>query len=227
MKKAIEIRTWPQRTNVAAIDVNRAVVIAEYPIKPQHAQGAVFNALASYEDRASHAVSLLESDQEFLRHAFHEDEDEIELEIHPGARVYIDRVLAKHDLEISDLDISNTREMITHLDSLNLNELFGFLVDWYDVIETHRDFGISVNSPDPWVERSRPGSCFLFHYMNDGCASPPDTPDPAALDLMMMTLDVADEDYTFGHLLRWAYYTRGEFEGLPRPALKSWQNLTA
>jgi hypothetical protein len=226
MNQLVEIRTWPQCTDVHVIDVQGVREIAHYPLDPDLA-GPAFDPRAPFAERAQQIINFLEADQDFLEQTF-QVSDPVTLEIDPRPRELIAEVLTKHGLSFEQLDLGQTAALVEVLDQRSDQELFALLVDWFDVVESHKHLGYSAQHQAPWITRSEPGSGVLFHYLaleQESTDEADSGAHKAAYALFTELIDANLADYNFGRLLRWIYYHRTEFPNFSRPEMTAWAEI--
>lgn len=221
--REVEIRTWPERSDLLVIDLAHAVAIAHYPL--QELPGPLFDPLAPYEERAAQAVESLEGDQDYLRAHFSVAPDhEVKLQPVRETRARIESLLADYGLRLDDTSLTDSERLLAKLDELSLDDLYELLCDWHDVVERHYPAGSSRMDERSWVHRAQPSSCYHWRYL--ACGLDPENegnPDEQeeAYELFRSLIDVALENLTYGHLLRYAYFHRAEFPRRERFELRA------
>lgn len=224
----VEIRTWPERSDLLVIDVITTRVIAHYPLPADDDEfagsGPLFDPLSGYAERADAAIAAVESDQPFLQAIFGEGDDPVCLRGSGDCRHRLAELLESIGLTLDDVGVGQLGELEAKLDAIEIDKLYQLLCDWHDVVERHYPAGASVDDPESWVHRARPDSCFHFHYLACGgdrstVYSPGD--DDLAHELFRGLIDVELADFTFGLFLRWVYFHRTEFAERERFQLRA------
>lgn len=221
----IEVRTWPERSDVLVIDVDRAIVLAHYELDEEGPKTPLSDPLAPYSDRAAQAIAALHSDQPYLQAHFRSGEQEVELRDVDASRSRLSDLLAQHDLTLADVELANLPQLDGKMDGMDIGDLFSLLVDWHDVVERHYPQGSSYQESESWVHRARPENAFHFHYLAAGVedrneASEQET--SSAYELFHRFVDVDLPSYSFGFYLRWVYFHRTEFPDVSRPRPRAW-----
>ena len=210
----VEVRTWPQRTDLLIIDPYEALAIAHYPLV-NPAPGKVADLTCGYEERARRAIEQLEADQQYLRSHYQvPDAEDVKLRAMPDVRQLMSEVLAQHDVTLDDLEMPALRATLKKLSEEPTSRLYELLCDWHDVVERHLPAGHTARDPQSWVHRARPDDGYHFHYLATGAtsrdqATPEDSDD--AYVLFRDLVDVELEHFSFGHALRWLYFHLTEF----------------
>jgi hypothetical protein len=222
----VEIRTWPERTDLLVIDVQGAVLLAHYELD-QKRDDPLFNPLAPYQQRASAAVAALHSDQDYLR-AYFNTKTDVQLEVDPSSRERIAELLHEYQLTLETVSLEQYHQLVEHLQSMSVDSLFDLLVDWHDVVERHYPPGASKLDPGSWAHRAAPDQQYSFHYLTCGIesrAGANSEQSRAAYKFFRDLIDVGLADFTLGQLVRWVYYHRTEFKDQQRFELRALQEL--
>ena len=210
----VEVRTWPERSDVLVIDIQRAIVITHFPLV-EPGPGKVADPTCDYTERARRAIRQMELDQEFLQEYFDiEEEHIIKLTVNDDSRQRIDDLLSEYGLSLDKVAMANVRKTLTKLFEMDSDQLFKLLCDWYDVVERHYPAGSVAREQDSWVHRATPEASCHFHYLAAGltdraAADEDDTED--AYVVFQELVDVPLRNFTFGHALRWVYFHKTEF----------------
>lgn len=204
----IEIRTWPERSDLVVIDVAGAVVLAQYlqfePGDPFARSGDLFDPAAPYDRRCRAAIAAIENDQEFLQRHF-DTEEAVCLRIDRSGRERLEVLLGEYGLRLRDTDLRALPATAKTLREMDLQRLYHLLCDWHDMVDRRYPAGSSQTDPESWVHRARPGGCLHFHYLSG------DQGEDSAWELFCDLIDVPLRDFSFGMLLRYVYFLRAEF----------------
>jgi hypothetical protein len=222
--REVEVRSWPERADLVVIDYRRALVVAQYSLSDPRPY-VPWQATAPYEERARAAVELLEADQDFLRLAFDAPDGAIvKLTVNQAPRQRIADLLGEHGITMGDVDLVNIRRGLRKLAQLPVEELYGLLCDWYDVVERRYPAGSARQDPSSWVTRAHPDRAVHHHYLvcgaedRDSCSA---EQSDAAYELFRGLIDVELPFFSFGHAIRWVYYLRTEFSDRDQFALRA------
>jgi hypothetical protein len=222
--REVEVRTWPERTDVLVIDLQRAIVLAHYPLREGEVTGTVHDWTASYDDRAAIALRALERDQEYLQMHYDVVDAEIKLRDVAVVRERQDRLLSDYQLNLNRISFPSVPAVVQQLQEMPVDDLYHLLVDWYDVVERHYPAGSAALNPESWVHRAAPDQAFHWLYLASGeedcAAADPETNDEA-YDLFTSLVDVDLDAFNFGHVIRWVYFHRTEFSVREMPELRA------
>jgi hypothetical protein len=214
VKGFIDVRTWPERTDVIIVDPAMMTVLAQYPLDPV-CEGPIWDICAPYKERANAAKEALLEDPEYLAASFHSGGEKVELIIDTSLRTRMDVLLKGAGLDLSQIEFGKIKNAETKLRNLEIKKLFNLLCAWHDVVERRHLGGAS--SSQSWTERSHPDNCHLYCYLIagvDNAHAINDEEKEEAFLLLSELNDVDIKDLTFGHILRWIYYSRTEFSDL-------------
>lgn len=226
--RELDVRTWPERTDVVLIDLKSATALAHYPLE-EMGVGACFDPRARFDERAADALGRLEHDQELLR--FHwqlPDETLIRLGVDTSVRELIENLLDEYGLALADVELDDPNRPLERLGRLDVGELYELLCDWHDVVERRYGAGESRADPDSWVQRAAPERACLYAWLCAGATERFPIDSPAAAEAYRLFLELVDADlagFSFGHLLRWTYFHRTEFAGCRRREPAALQQL--
>lgn len=225
MRPEIEIRTWPERSDVLVIDVERAQPLMQYESDPERTDDPLFDVFAAPADRAAAAIKVMERDQDYLKAHFRSDED-VELVEATDPRENIRALLLGHGLDLDGLTLRNLPAIADYLRARPAEDLYKLLVDWHDVVERHYPQGASYEDPTSWVHRSAPGNCVIFHHQAAGIErldSSDEDVDEKAYEMFRRLIDQPLSDYSLGFFLRWVYFHMVEFPGVEPFLPIAWQ----
>lgn len=214
----VDVRSWPERTDVLVVDPKQAVALAHFPLDPL-CDGPLWDPSASYELRAQAALDILADDGEYLQASFHSGGEAVDLSLDLSGRDRIEEILAPAGLSLDQIDFDKLEAVEEKLLQLDLETLFSLVCDWHDVVERRYSKGSSLADKTSWAARSLPDDCYLYHYLVGDNSS-----DQEAYDLLAELNDVDLSDFSFGYLLRWVYYSRAEFAGLSYRSLKRYRD---
>lgn len=215
-ERYVDIRTWPERTDVLVVDPASASALAHFPLDPL-CDGALWDPCAPFASRAEAAIEVLDQDQDYLRASFHTGE-EVRLIIDLSSRKLMEELLLPFGLDLAKIEFKDLDTTEETLRAMPLGDLFQLLCNWHDVIERRYSAGSSLASEDSWAQRAQPDNCYLYCYLASGDA-------PASKDegyeLLCQLNDLTVDDFCFGSLLRWVYFSRAEFADLDYRAPKA------
>lgn len=217
----IEVRTWPERCDVMVIDINAAVLLAHYPLRPQVIPGTVHDWKASYEERMRDVIEALETDQEYLQMHF-DSTDEIKLRPTSVVRERQDTLLGKYGLSLKAISFDNLSSAITKLEELDINDLFHLFCDWQDIVDRHYPAGSLLADKSSWVHRASPSNPSHWKFLVTGSTETDDeNVEDDAYSLFVELVDVELESFSFTNVLRWVYFHRTEFPNRQMTPLKA------
>jgi hypothetical protein len=207
----VEIRTWPQRTDLLVIDPYQAQVIAYFPcLEP--APGKVADFSCGYDSRAKRALLQVSCDQEYLQKHFILQE-EVQLRAISDVRELLEAILQDYDLSLDKIEMPQLRAALKSLSQLPNEKLYTFLCDWHDIVELHLPGGSSAEDPGAWVWRAHPDKGCHFHYLATGLEKDVSNEQDhkEAYKMFKHLVDVPLRHFSFGHALRWLYFSKTEF----------------
>ncbi len=175
--------------------------------------------LAPYAERAASALGLLEAySQPHLRRSLHVAEGRVVAPRPDNTRrEQMVALLAEHGLTLDGIELARARDPLINLRELDAVELYGLLCDWFDVVELGRPAGATAAQPGSWVHDAAPERACRFLRAVSGRSRSDDPGDrEAAYALFRDAVDVELPQFTFGHLLRYAFFLRSEFAGAER-----------
>lgn len=210
----VEIRSWPERADLVVIDINRARVLAHYPLNDPRPY-TIWNPKAPYGARAEQAIEFLEDEQEYLRLVFGVDAQHIvKLQPTPVVRQRIQELLADYGLSLQDIEFAQLSGALARLSAEPVDRLYDLLCDWYDTVERHYPAGAARQDPGSWVHNAHPDRAVHHHAITcevtDRSAAS-DEQTEQAYEFFRELIDVDLQHFSFGHALRWLYYHRTEF----------------
>ena len=216
-RQPVEVRTWPEQTDLMVIAENEAKLLGHYPLLFDPARDGVkpspiYDPFASFDERAEAAIAALESDQPFLAAHFNSP-SAICLDLSTAARDLQSEILTRYGLDHGVIELGSLREAELVLDGLELEQVFALLVEWHDVVELHYPPGASVADPESWVHRAAPANSHLFHNLSQNLEqSSSDAAELAeAYEFFRILCNPSLAEFSFGSFLRWHYYHRSEF----------------
>lgn len=224
----VEVRTWPERTDVLVIDPSSFFTLAQYEIQdpsdPLRGTGPLFSPVTPYQERSLLAVHAVEQDQEGLRRYFLLEDESVCLRPTEESRQKLSEVLSEYGFSFEDVEIANLASFQKELERMSLDHFWLFLADWHDVVERRYPAGTSASDPWSWLQRSRPEGCLHFHML--ASSKEKEASDDEAYEELQSVVDVSLRDFSLGLFLRWIYFHRAEFPDRDIPAMRSLQELS-
>lgn len=217
--REVDIRTWPERSDVVVIDVKSAIVLAQFPyLDPE--PGKVADLSAEFQERAARAIEQVELHQDVLQGHYGVGED-IVVRLKPTLKVraIVNSALESHGITLEETKVKNLENLMDKLETMPVTELFGLVCDWFDVVERRYPSGSAAREEMEWVSRSEPSRSVQFHYLAHGLEDRKEATEDqtlAAQEFFRFLIDVQIEEFNLGHILRWVYYHRTEFDNIPR-----------
>lgn len=210
----VEVRSWPERSDVLVIDQDQAIALSHYrldDIPGWAADDPVFDISAPYAARCESALRDLERDQERLilhfglpRHAT------VRLACTAEPRASLERLLVDHGLNLALVELSEPGRLVDALTGMDERVLWHLVADWFDRAERRFRPGTGRQQASPWVMRSHPDRADHFHHLSDGDTG-------WAYESYRDTIDVPAAEVRLHHVLQWALYARTEFAEFPCP----------
>lgn len=227
--REVDIRTWPQRTDVMVMDPQEMFLLAHYqlqdPTDPLRGVGPLFDPLTPYGERSTLAIHAVENDQEGLQRYFLLQDDAVCLRASDSFRQRMEEVLVEYGLSLAEVELSQLYGVQQKLESMPLDHFWLLLADWHDVAERHYPAGSSAADPWSWLQRSRPDSCRHFHILS--APEGEDAGDDAAYEEFLALVNTSLADFSLGVFLRWIYFHRAEFPSRSIPQHRALQELPA
>lgn len=208
----VEVRTWPQRTDLLIIDPREALIIAHFPLLDP-ASGKVADLTSDYAERSRRAIEQTEAGQEYLRSHYDIDDETVTLRAQQDVRRLMSELLAEYELTLADLEFPRLQETLLELRKQPLERLYALLCEWHDVVERHLPAGYTERDPDSWVHRAVPDG-HHFHFLAAGLSSRANASHEDTDDAYLLFRDLIDVElihFSFGHALRWLYFHLTEF----------------
>lgn len=207
--RQVEVKTWPERSDVLVVDFERSWVIAHYA----HDDVKFLDADSNYQARVKQAILALEQDQEYLS-AFYGIDDLIRLKASGKNRSLIESVLNLHGMTLDMVAFDQMDEVAAFIKNMSVEQQYHLMLDWHDMIERHVPRGTTLQDKSSWAHRASPASAFHFHYLALGLETNQATEieQKEAHSLFKTLIDVPIENVTLGHLIRWVYFHSTEFQ---------------
>lgn len=217
--REVEVRTWPQRSDLLVIDPQNGYTLAHYPLQEDNRRSPAWDPFSPIEARAKDAAARTEIHQDFLR-LYYELAPSAEVKLVPttGIRRRMGELLGQYDLTLADIELSSLESAAKRLAAMELDALYELLCGWHDAFELFYPIGASKLDPMSWIHRATPDSCALLLYLSSGKESYQEAKSDEveeAYALFRRLVDLELERFTFGHLLRWLYFHRAEFPDRP------------
>jgi hypothetical protein len=205
----VEVRTWPQRTDLLVISRDSAETLARF--LPE-GEAPANNPLMPYKTRCAAAIQMLSADQDYLQATTVTKDAIVRLTVNDEARSIVQHILQEHALTLESVELNHVRSVSDKLWAMPLEELYEFLCDWHDVVELHMPAGSSAAKPTSWVHRAAPARASHYHQLSLGSEEHANVEElEEAYEFFQDCVDVILEEFTFGHLLRHVYFHRTEF----------------
>lgn len=206
----VEVRSWPERTDVLVLDAERAVVLAEYALDdpPEgHETSPLFDPTAPWAVRARHALRSLERDQERLVLHFAVDPSfEVRLAPAPEPRRSFEAILRESGLDLQQVEIPHLPEAVAQLYEISPERHWELVADWFDRCERRYPAGVSRQDERSWVQRAHPARADHFTHLAGGDQE-------LAFEIFAEQVDVETEELSLYQVLCWSYFLRTEFAG--------------
>jgi hypothetical protein len=199
----VEVRTWPQRTDLLVIDPEDTLVLAYFPFLDP-GPGKVANLHCGYQERARRALTQLQAAQEYLC-GHYRVREHLCLRANTNVRERLDKLLREHGLDLETVEWPQLPSTLERLRVREATQLYALLCDWHDLAELYMPAGYSGFNPESWVHLAQPENCHYFHHLSG------DTDDEEAYALFRRETDVDLAHFDFGLVLRWAYFHATEF----------------
>jgi hypothetical protein len=228
VERPVEVRSWPERTDVMVLDAQRPHAIAIFPLQDNRLAPA-WDPFAPYEARAADAIQRSESDQDMLA-SYYELTDGETVCLIPSLdrREKLDVLLNRYGLGLNEVEMPHLMELVRNFKSMPIDQLYAFLCDWHDVVEKDLPAGTSALKSESWVKRAAPEKRCHFHYLVTGIddreAMTEQATESAYAEFLML-VDVEVEHFSLGSLIRWIYFHRTEFRGTGLPMLQAVKEL--
>lgn len=205
----IEVRTWPHRADVIAIDGLDVLATwpLEYPLPDGFEDSPIFQIEASWEQRATAALRALEKDQDLLRVHFGLGATvEIQLAALRSPQARCESVLNEHGFTFEDVDLHRLPALVQRLQAMTENDLWELLADWHDISVLRYPAGWSRAHLEqvPVIAHLHPDQANLYQQRSGG--------DPhIAFRNFREDVDVPADEIAFNTILRWVLVSRTEF----------------
>lgn len=208
MVRYVEVRAWPEHTDVLVVDTERALVLSEYAVDdppPGHTDSPLFDPMAAWTLRARAALGDLERDQERLRIHFAVDAHyEVRLAPNLEPRRGLEAVLRAFDLGLDEMELAALPQHAPALWQMPIERLWELLADWWDRCERRYPAGIARADEQCWVHRAHPDRRDHFTHMADGDRD-------LAYEVFREQVDVPLVEMSLYNVLAWIYFSRTEF----------------
>lgn len=206
----VEVRSWPERTDVVVIEPARAIAMAHYRLDEQPlgtAYSPIFDPRAPWATRADAAMRSLEENQAFLGAVFETDDEAfIRLEPSEQPRADLERILTAYGLSLADVDVPNLACALRLVARMPVEQLWELIADWYDRVERRYPPGTARASTESWIHRAHPDVASHFTHLAGGDRG-------AALEIFREEVDVPMGEFGLYPALAWIYFFRTEFAG--------------
>lgn len=223
----VEVRTWPERTDVLVIDPGSVFLLAQYDLQEgdddMKGKGPLFDPTVPYEKRSLLAIHAVEQDQEGLRRYFLLEEESVCLRRADAPRQRLEETLTEYGLSLDEVELERIDSLQRKLEEMPIGYLWWLLCDWHDVAERHYPAGTSAADPWSWLQRSRPEECRHFHLLASSMEK--EATDEEAYKEFTDIVDTPLSKFSLGVFLRWIYFHRAEFPDRPIPQMSCLQEL--
>lgn len=215
--RTVDVRSWPERADVLVFDEERAETLMIFPLQDNR-RAPAWDPFAPYDERVADVILRLEADQDILRTYYELSPDESVTFINSGLRRgRIEELLSRYGFSLESVEMPKLMEVARKLRyELDVDTLYAFLCDWYDVVETGLPEGTAALRPGSWVHRAAPEKRCLYHYLITGSEDRSQFDNATtseAYSEFKSLVDVPLENFSLGHLIRWIYFHRTEFDG--------------
>lgn len=218
----VEVRSWPERTDVLVLDAERAVVLAEYALDdpPEgREQSPLFDPTAPWAVRARHALRSLERDQERLLLHFAVDPSfEVRLAPAPEPRRSFEGILREAGLDLQQVEIPHLPDAVAQLNAISPERHWELVADWFDRCERRYPAGVSREDERSWVQRAHPSRADHFTHLAAGDRE-------LAYEIFSEQVDVEVDELSLYQVLCWSYFSRTEFSDRPPVVLVALKDL--
>jgi len=218
----VEVRSWPERTDVVAIEPARAIALAHYRLDEQPlgvGYSPIFDPRGPWATRADAALRSLEENQPFLHVCFDVDGDGfIRLEPAEQPRADLEGILTTYGLSLKDVEVPNLACALRLVARMPVVDLWELIADWYDRVERRYPPGTARAATESWIHRAHPDVAEHFTALAGGDAA-------AGLDLFREEVDVPMGEFGLYPALMWIYGFRTEFSGVQPFRLRALDQL--